>query len=162
MEGRVIEDSIKRTALLLGFADCRFCSASPAPTGDLYRERIRQGKHAGMEWMEKNIERRLDPDLVLPGCASIISVAYPYGTRRYRKSDEGSLSLYACGQDYHKIIEEKLADLIATIEIYGGECRGYVDSGPVLERDYAVQSGFGWLGSSGMIIRDDMGARFFI
>lgn len=103
-----------------------------------------------------------DPAEVLPGCRSVICLSYDYDSPGRRPEGEGSICLYAHGKDYHGILEEKLADLQELLSIYGGKQKGYVDSGPVMERDHAEACGLGWRGKSGLIVRRKGGSRFFI
>ncbi len=118
--------------------------------------------HAGMQWMTRNPERRINPSEVLPGCRSVICLAYPYDSSTGRAEEQGKICLYAHGRDYHGILEEKLADLSELLSVYGGVQRAYVDAGPVMERDFAEVCGLGWRGKSGLVIRTDVGPRFFI
>ncbi len=120
------------------------------------------GWHAGMEWMSRNPERRVDPGEVLPGCRSVICLSYPYDSPGKREPGQGDICLYAHGRDYHGILEDKLADLAELLSIYGGQQRAYVDAGPVLERDVAAACGLGWRGKSGLLVRPVGGSRFFI
>ena len=115
-----------------------------------------------MEWMARSLERRVNPAEVLPGCRSVICLSYDYDSSVSRPSGSGSICLYAHGRDYHGILEEKLADLSELLSIYGGEQKGYVDAGPVMERDHAEACGLGWRGRSGLIVRRRGGSRFFI
>lgn len=92
---------------------------------------------------------RVNPVEVLPGCRSVICLSYDYDSSVSRPSGSGSICLYAHGRDYHGILEEKLADLSELLSIYGGEQKGYVDAGPVMERDHAEACGLGWRGRSG-------------
>lgn len=105
---------------------------------------------------------RVNPVEVLPGCRSVICLSYDYDSSVSRPSGSGSICLYAHGRDYHGILEEKLADLSELLSIYGGEQKGYVDAGPVMERDHAEACGLGWRGRSGLIVRRRGGSRFFI
>ncbi len=118
--------------------------------------------HAGMEWMSRNPERRVDPREVLPGCQSVICLSYPYDSPGKRAAGQGNICLYAHGRDYHGILEDKLADLAELLSIYGGQQRAYVDAGPVTERDVAQSCGLGWRGKSGLLVRRVEGSRFFI
>src|SRR5947208_3474125 len=73
--------------------------------GSRLREWLNQGYHAGMGWMEKNFEKRVDPGKVLSGAKSIIAVAVNYYAPVSHSADEasGKISRYAWGDDYHEI-----------------------------------------------------------
>ncbi len=69
---------------------------------------------------------------------------------------------YAWNNDYHDLIEAKLRTLADFLTAHGGIQRPYVDTGPVLERDFASESGLGWGGKSTMQIHRHLGTWFFL
>ena len=152
-DSSVIKDSLCAVSRQLGFSGCRVARAEKSPHAEKLFQWLERGWHAGMEWMARSPERRTDPAEVLPGCRSVICLSYDYDSPGRRLEGEGSICLYAHGKDYHGILEEKLADLQELLSIYGGKQRGYVDSGPVMERDHAEACGLGWRGKSGLIVR---------
>ncbi|UQT45435.1 DUF1730 domain-containing protein [Akkermansia muciniphila] len=145
----------------LGFSGCRVARAEKSPHAEKLFQWLERGWHAGMEWMARSPERRTDPAEVLPGCRSVICLSYDYDSPGRRPEREGSICLYAHGKDYHGILEEKLADLQELLSIYGGKQKGYVDSGPVMERDHAEACGLGWRGKSGLIVRRKGAPAFY-
>lgn len=145
----------------LGFSGCRVARAVETPYADEYRRWIAGGNHASMQWMERQMEKRLNPSLVLEGARSIVILSYDY-TPRERRTLPGRIARYAQGADYHRILETKLADLDETLQFYGGTQKYYADTGPVNERDYARLSGIGWKGKNGQIIRPNMGSYCFL
>ena len=225
-----------KTALIakarsLGFDDCRIAPAQPAAHRALFEQWIADGKHGDMAWMARNIERRTDPTLVLPGARSVIVMAmnyyqggssYPSGqssSSSYSSSPESAphtepqkekeddspppiaplgegpswslnappsstpsapppssgsanhrqppstpyrIARYAWNNDYHDLIEKKLRELDDFLIAHGGTQRRYVDTGPVLERDFASESGLGWGGKSTMQIHRHLGTWFFL
>ncbi len=157
--------NIQAIARSLGFADCRVAAAGPAPHGDLFRQWVENACYGDMAWLAKRIERRLDPREVLPGARSVIVLAMNYfvGPRPPgRAASPGTFARYAWGSDYHDLIEERLRDLGAYIDDLGGRQRYYVDTGPVLERDFAGESGLGWNGKSTVQIHRQLGTWFFL
>lgn len=148
-------------SLRLGFSACRVAPAVPTPFGDRYRAWLARGCGASMDWLERQLEKRLNPDLVLPNARAIVMLAFDYAPRDARATC-GRFARYAQGADYHTLLEEKLADLDETLQMYGGQQRCYVDAGPVNERDYAVLSGIGWRGKNGQILRPAKGSLFFL
>src|SRR5437879_9990879 len=74
----------------------------------------------------------------------------------------GRIARYAWGDDYHEVIGEKLDKIDNFLREFGGEQKCYVDTGPVLERDYAAQAGIGWHGKSTMLIDQRLGTWFFL
>ncbi len=149
-------------ACVLGFAECRVTAAQPAAHRALYERWIADGKHGDMAWMSRDPARRSDPRLVVPGAQSVIVLAMNYfqGTR---PTDHGyRIARYAWNDDYHDLIEKKLRELCTFLETHGGTQRAYVDTGPVLERDFANEAGLGWNGKSTMQIHRSLGTWFFL
>ncbi len=157
--GEVVLRSVKTVALALGFSDCRVASAQEVPHAVEFKDWLAGGHQGEMAWLERNVDRRCDPRLVVEGCQSVLCLSFDYGGIEELVS---GISCYSQGCDYHKIIESKLMDLCDLLEIYGGRQRCYVDTGPVLEREFAELSGLGWRGKSGLIVRQSGGSRFFI
>ncbi len=153
--------ALAAAAAALGFSACRVAPAVATPYADDYRNWIAEGCHASMQWMERQMEKRLHPELVLEGVRSIAVFTYEYAPEDARRQP-GRIARYAQGEDYHRLLESKLADLDATLQLYGGIQRCYVDSGPVNERDYALLAGIGWRGRNGQIVRLKRGSFFFL
>lgn len=149
---------LKDIALQLGFSDCRVAQASAPIHGERLADWLASGCHASMAWMQGNEHKRLSPQLVLENVRSVIVLSYDYWTSGGREAAMGSIAQYAHGVDYHKIVEEKLADIAETLAQWGGEQRFYTDTGPVLERDAAVAAGLGWCGKSNLLIRGREGS----
>ncbi len=123
-----------------------------------------------MEYLARQdaVDRRLAPTQALPGARSIIVVAL-----NYNLDDDGPvqeparpvIARYARGTDYHKVFEEKLAELAGSLpELIGAEIRTlcYVDYGPVLERDHAQRAGLGWIGKNTVLINPELGSYLFL
>ncbi len=159
-------EQVKAWAAELGFDDCRIAKAKEASHADLFREWIAEGKHGEMGWLERTPERRCDPREVLAGCKSIICLALNYypGRSPFPEGHEGGyrIARYAWNEDYHDLIEKRLREFDAKLQTLGGTQRFYVDTGPVLERDFASDSGLGWNGKSTVQIHKGMGAWFFL
>lgn len=144
----------------LGFSGVGVAPAQ-ADQGNTLATWLAEGKHADMSWMERHLPARLDPQLVLPGVRSIIILTYEY-PRADARSAPGCIARYAQGDDYHKLLASKLADLDETLQWYGGTQRCFSDSGPVSERFFAAQAGLGWIGRNGLLIRPGKGSYCFL
>lgn len=124
--------------------------------------------NSDMKWMEKNIEKKLDPRLILPNTQSVITLAYNYFTGNLHpaniSSNIGKISRYALGSDYHEIVHEKLFLIEKKLKhlFPVSNSKSYVDTGPVLEKQWAVKSGLGWQGKNSLIINKNFGSYFFI
>ena len=127
---------------------------------------LEENFHAGMEYMEKNFEKRKNVKSLLPSAKSVISLGLNYYTP-VNYSDErnkGKISRYAWGKDYHLIIWKKLDKLVNEIKKTDNnfEAKSYVDTGPVMDKSWAVKSGIGWLGKHTNVINKEFGSWFFI
>jgi len=172
-------------ARALGFADCRITRAQPAAHREVYEQWVAEGKYGDMTWMARNLDRRTDPRVVLPGAQSVIVLALNYyqGSADCTQTESESLksaenpapsvenpvssanyriARYAWNDDYHDLIEKKLRVLDSFLVRHGGTQRCYVDTGPVLERDFASEAGLGWGGKSTMQIHRQLGTWFFL
>ena len=95
----------------------------------------------------------------------MISLAYNYyNESKQTDPDAPKLAMYAYGKDYHKVVRKKLQQLFDWLKSSFGDVAGriFVDSAPVLERDWAKRSGLGWIGKNTMIIQPKKGSWFFL
>lgn len=158
-----LKAELRRRAQELGFGECRVAAAGPAAHRDLFKEWLAGGRHGDMAWMARNVERRGDPTAVLPGAKSVVVLALNYFQGAAAPSVlEGRVARYAWNDDYHGLIEERLGRLAGFLAGRGGVQKCYVDTGPVLERDFASESGVGWNGKSTMQIHRALGTWFFL
>jgi epoxyqueuosine reductase len=148
----------------IGFDSCRI-AASNAPThATEFREWLSEGLHGEMNYMQRAEEKRCDPDKVLSGARSILILALNYFQAKTLPGGvaNGRIARYAWGADYHDVIAGKLDKIDKFLCGFGGQQKCYVDTGPVLERDYAAQAGSGWHGKSTMLISERLGTWFFL
>lgn len=161
-----MEKQIQAWAAELGFDDCRIARAKQAGHADVFRDWLADGKHGGMAWMERTPDRRCDPREVLPGCKSLVCLAMNYypGANPFPDGHPGGyrIARYAWNDDYHDLIEGRLKEFDLRLQSLGGVQKPYVDTGPVLERDFATESGLGWNGKSTMQIHRRLGTWFFL
>jgi epoxyqueuosine reductase len=127
---------------------------------------LQAGRHGEMHWLAKNAAKRIDPQQVLPGVRSVIVVALNYGTSGTPPSafrlppSAGVVARYARHQDYHEVMGGRLRQLAQFVSEQGGEgtrALGYVDTGPVLERDFAERAGVGFIGKHTNVISRQFG-----
>lgn len=160
------EEQVKAWAIELGFDTCRIAAAQEASHADSFREWISAGMHGEMAWMERTPGRRTDPREVLAGCRSVICLALNYfpGECPFPEGHEGGYQIarYAWNNDYHDLMEKRLREFDAKLQMLGGAQRFYVDTGPVLERDFANDAGLGWNGKSTVQIHKKLGTWFFL
>ena len=157
------KDRLVAYAVELGFDSCRIARASAARHANEFRSWIDDGAAGEMHWMERGAEKRCDPQQVLPGARSIVVVALNYWQgEQDRPHGTGRIARYAWGDDYHDLMIERLEKLSAFLGELGGIQKCYVDTGPILERDYAAEAGIGWHGKSTMLIDGKLGTWFFL
>jgi len=158
---------VKSKARELGFTHVGVARAEPlgAESARL-AQWLAQGFHASMTWMGRNAERRTDPTAILPGAKSVICVGLNYFTPQPHSNNpsSGKISRYAWGEDYHRIVGEKLEAFQEWIgqEFPGSSNTAYVDTGPVMEKAWAQRAGIGWIGKHTNVITRDQGSWIFL
>jgi epoxyqueuosine reductase len=158
--------SIKKIAADFGFSFCGISKAefleAEASNLEAWLKRGYQGK---MAYLENHFDKRLDPRLLVPGAKSVVSLVYNYFPQQ-DLSSEGNLKVakYAYGEDYHTVVKDKLKAFMARIQETIGEVSGrvFVDSAPVMERQWAAKSGIGWIGKNSLLLNKQMGSFFFL
>ncbi len=162
--------ALKRQAHALGFDLCRIVPVGPAPHADFYDRWIAAGRAGDMRYLERNAEKRRDPALLAEDDSgpfrSLIALAVDY--QQFALPPEwmadpsrGLIASYAWGDDYHEIIRPQLYALDAWLrDQTGRETLGkcLVDTGPVLERDWAQAAGIGFTGKNCCTIRPGVGS----
>lgn len=162
-----IKAELVRRARAAGFDDCRIARAeSPAHAGE-FRAWLEKGAAGEMEWIARGAEKRCDPELVLPDARSVVVLAMNYWQGKSQKEEgrseaRGRIAQYALGDDYHEVMLSKLRELDRFLGSLGGSQKIYVDTGPVLERDFAAEAGIGWHGKSTMLLNRTLGTWFFL
>ena len=161
---------IKDLAQKLGFDWVGITPAEPSKMIDLYEEWLDNGYAGEMSYLEKHRLLKRDPRNILPEAKSIIALAINYYTLEPPKelanaASRGQISRYAWGTDYHNIIRAKLNQLAKSIKKLAQEevkTRVFVDTAPVLEREYAQNAGIGWIAKNTNVINWRSGSWFFL
>jgi epoxyqueuosine reductase len=163
-----LTERIKQEAQALGFQAVGVsrleAEAEEAASPRLVRlqEWLRRGYHGAMAWLVREPARRADPQAVLPGCRSVISLGLNYytGHRADERLGNGRIARYAWGRDYHDVLGDKLEQLERAIHALapGARTRTYVDTGPVMEKAWAQQAGLGWIGKHSNLVSDRYGS----
>jgi len=160
--------AIQQRALELGFDDCRFTTAQAPPHAGTLEVWLAAGQHGEMGWLARNVEKRLDPQRVLPGARTIITLATSYAaptTTETGTAGSGIVARYARHSDYHDVLGKGLKALNEfLIQLGGADMRAlwYVDTGPLLERDLAQRAGLGFAGKHTNLISRRLGNWFFL
>jgi epoxyqueuosine reductase len=163
-----MKEAIRQRAAELGFDDCRFTSAAAPGSASHFIDWIGHGNQGEMAWLARNAEKRVDPQKVLPGARSLIVLAASYHDAPAPPDDKklrGIIARYARYDDYHDVLGLKLKQLSSCLNELGGpEVRSlwYVDTGPVLERDFAQRAGLGFVGKHTNLISLKLGNWIFV
>lgn len=162
-----IAQKIKEKAREIGFHKVGIACAEDLPTD---RERLLQwlenGFHGEMLWMEREPEKRTNPQLLFEGAKSVIAVALNYFTPHKHEENpaKGKVSRYAWGDDYHDVLKEKLRELLNWIktEIPGADGKICVDTAPIMDKIWAQRAGLGWIGKHSNLITREYGSWVFL
>jgi epoxyqueuosine reductase len=187
--GRQMKGALQRRARELGFDDCRITTAAPPDHRVQFERWLEGGRHGEMTYLQRNARKRADPQQVLAGARSIITVAASYqrsqepgvgnqhSVARIPKPESGGrdaggperasgvVAAYARFTDYHEVLKGPLVELaqfVNTLGPAGTRSLWYVDTGPLLERDLAQRAGLGFIGKHTNLISRSLGNWFFL
>lgn len=156
-------------ALDAGFAMARIAAVGPIEAQGHYEAWLEAGRHGDMAWLAspKHRARRADPSLLVPGIRSVLSVAlcYPPEADEARSLRLGRIARYAAGEDYHRVMKDKLLALetwIRTELFPGSGSLWYADTGAILERGWAERAGIGWVGKHSGVLSPAIGSWFLL
>ncbi|REG87024.1 epoxyqueuosine reductase [Algoriphagus antarcticus] len=158
---------IKSTAKRLGFDFCGIAKAGfleeEAPRLEDWLNRNYNGE---MGYLSNHFDKRLDPTKLVEGAKTVVSLVYNYYPSNELPAEKSDIKLakYAYGEDYHFVIRDKLNEFLEILREEIGEIdgRGFVDSAPVMERQWAQKAGLGWLGKNSLLLNREMGSFFFL
>jgi epoxyqueuosine reductase len=156
---------VKQKAIDLGFDFCGISKAEKLHEEEAHLEQwLSRGYQGKMSYLENHFEERLDPTLLVPGAKSVISLLFNYYPESADENTKCKVARYAHGKDYHYVIKDKLKSFLTFISQQIGEVNGrvFVDSAPVMERQWAAKSGLGWLGKNTLLINRQQGSYFFL
>ena len=158
----VIEKAKQLGFDLIGFAKAEELKAE---TNNL-KKWLEMKYNGGMEYMQSNSDKRKDISKILPDAKSVISLGINYYTSEQysNQKDKGKISRYAWGKDYHLVIWEKLDKLEIGLKELDPSFKSvsYVDTGPVMDKAWAVKAGLGWLGKHTNVINKELGSWIFL
>jgi epoxyqueuosine reductase len=161
-------NDIQTEAARLGFIFMGVTSPQTPAHYGVYETWLAEGRHGSMAYLETERARlvRRRPELAFPGTSSILSLAFPYPQPPVDPGPtRGRVAAYARLPDYHLTIPPRLDALRTRIEAVTGQtvqARAYTDTGPILERELAMQSGLGWIGKNTCLINPSFGSYFFL
>lgn len=173
MDARALAEVIRSEAHTLGFDLCRFAAVREAPHADFFDAWVQEGRSGAMEYLARNRDKRRFPVRLGPPqtpfrTVIVLAVNYHQFALPPAVRDDparGVIAAYAWGHDYHEIIRPLLHRLDGFIRSHSGRTalgKALVDSGPVLERDWAQAAGLGFLGKNCCIIHPRLGSRLLL
>ncbi|MYF01522.1 MAG: tRNA epoxyqueuosine(34) reductase QueG [Gammaproteobacteria bacterium] len=167
MDIALLTEQVREWATDFGFADVGFSDTDLSAASKEFREWLRRGFHGEMSYLSRNLEKRFNPQRLLPGTVRIISARMDYSPEAFpdalKDPSIAYVSRYALGRDYHKVVRKRLAKIARKlVAATGGTHRAFVDSAPVLERSIAEKAGLGWVGKNTLILNRDAGSFFFL
>jgi len=159
--------TIKKWAKDLGFDFCGIAKAEfleeEAPRLEAWLRNNYQGK---MAYLENHFDKRLDPTKLVEGAKTVVSLAYNYYPEQELPHEAGDYKIakYAYGKDYHFVIKDKLNTFLQLLKDEVGDVAGraFVDSAPVMERQWAKKAGIGWTGKNSLLLNKKSGSFFFL
>jgi epoxyqueuosine reductase len=156
---------LKRRGEELGFDLVGIASAEPSRYRDYLRQWLDDGQAGGMDYLARRFEERVDPAAYVPDAASVICVAINYHVPLEPAPPEAAghharIARYALGDDYHKLIKDRLWMLADWIRqaAPGVVTRACVDTAPVMEKEIAARAGVGWVGKNTCVIHPHAGS----
>jgi epoxyqueuosine reductase len=160
-------ERVKALALAVGFDLAGIAPASPTPETESLRGWLARGYAGEMDWIGRRVEERVDPRRVLEGARSVIALGWVYDPGAHAAAAPGRarVARYAGGDDYHDVLLERVRAFEAGLAPLLGHAvrtRGYVDTGPVLERAFAARAGIGWIGKNSCLIHPRLGSYLFL
>jgi epoxyqueuosine reductase len=186
-----LSQDIKLKTIELGFDLVGVADASPidAEQAQILAKWLKSGFAGQMDYMHRNLQKRLDPTRLLEHARSIIVVGLNYtppGQRPESAEHAGAavraqasraqprdlpiaptarVTRYAQYEDYHPFMKERLHQLIDFIGLLVGSSFNFkicVDSAPIAERALAVRAGLGFIGKNHILINQQLGCEIFL
>ena len=162
---RRLADGAKAAALDAGFDAAGVCGLAPITRGAL-EQWLARGYAASMRYMHRQAARRAAPQAIVPAARSAVVVLESYHQPDpFDGKPAARVARYAWGEDYHRVLEEKLRRLVDRLIELGSSRAStlwYVDAGPVPERELAARAGLGWIAKNTMLIHPRLGSFTFI
>ena len=165
--------TLKEQAARLGFSACGIAPAEPVAAwrAEELKAWLAEGCYGEMDYLARNVDKKLDPRLLVEGARSVVSLAVNYypGSDGFDLTTEENgpnawhLARYAYGTDYHDVVKQMLRELLAALGLEeGSDGRCFVDTAPVDEKYWAVRCGLGWRGRNTQLIIPNAGSFFFL
>lgn len=159
-----LKENIRQAGEKLGFAAIGVARAEVGAAAGHLRDWLAAGCHGEMDYMARHAELRSQPALLQPGTITVISASIDYlvPCQVVNLPGQASISRYARGRDYHKVVRSRLQKLAETVSARIGPFgyRVFSDSAPVMEVEFARQAGLGWRGKHTLLLSKQGSWRF--
>jgi epoxyqueuosine reductase len=158
---------LKTTAKRLGFDFCGIAKAEfLEEEASRLEEWLNRNYHGKMGYLANHFDKRLDPRKLVDGAKTVVSLIYNYYPEKQlpHQKEDIKIAKYAYGEDYHDVIRAKLTEFLEVLREDIGEINGrsFVDSAPIMERQWAQKAGLGWIGKNSLLLNREMGSFFFL
>jgi epoxyqueuosine reductase len=158
--------AIREQAARLGFDAIGFASPDPGDQARAgLREFLQQGRHGGMDWLEKRADWRGNPKIMMPSAKSIVMLGMSYapGSDPIQEDAPARISVYARGRDYHDVMKKRLKALARWMaDSLKAEVKVFVDTAPLMEKVLAARAGLGWQGKHTNLVSRRHGSWLFL
>ena len=151
----------------LGFDLAGVAPLRPPRDAERFRSWLAAGRHAGLDYLARDVERIADPRRSLPEGKSVLVVGLAHSRAAVELPGGARVARYAAGRDYHHLITRKLRKLRRRLEEdglleRGSRSRAAVDAAPVLERSHAAEAGIGFPSKAANLLHPSFGPWFFL
>ena len=159
--------TIKAKAKALGFSFAGFTEVQQSPHFPNYLKWLEKKQHGHLQFLNKHyvIESRRKPEQLLKDAKSVVvlGVKYnpPHKSKQSDSSNEGIIASFAQYEDYHHVIKNKAIELMESVNSKRSKIINYkvfIDSGPLMEKDFAYAAGLGWIGKNSLFIHPKLGS----
>jgi epoxyqueuosine reductase len=161
--------AIRQAALDLGFDAIGFARPELA---DEARQRLADflanGYHGDMGWLAARADERVQPKNLWPDVKTVVVLGLNYGPEGdalagLADPQQGNISVYARGRDYHDLVKSRLKALARKITADSpAPLKVFVDTAPVMEKPLAMSAGLGWQGKHTNLVSRDFGSWLFL
>lgn len=163
------KERIRAEGRALGFDVVGFASSDPDVTDATnLRQYLAEKRHGDMEWLQTTADRRQNLTAIWPEARSAICCAVNYGPDEdplavLEDPDVGAISVYARGDDYHRVIKSRLKAFARWLSsAFGCEVKVFVDTAPIMEKPLAMRAGLGWIGKHTNLVSRAFGSWLFL
>ena len=160
----MLKNKIKAEALRLGFSFIGFTKPHQTPHFSSFKYWLNESQPEELNYLKKSyvVDSRKEPWILLEGARTVIvlGIDYPIPTLPFNGSNSernffGQIAAYACLPDYHRWFKDRARKFLSSLEDFNNSAvrkKLFVDSGPVMEKDFAYQAGLGWIGKNSLFI----------